>query len=74
MFLQYLLLLIAASLPAPLAGGLNYSVIEATGKTCPGLDRCQLPLEQTAEGPEVSKKGLNCYCDDQVCTCYDAFN
>ena len=69
MLVEQLVLILAAvdvSLSLVLEAGLNYSVIEATGKTCPGLDRCQMPDEQAAGVHENDWKRRNCFCDDQV--------
>ena len=69
MLVQQLVLILATvgqSLSLVLEAGLNYSVIEATGKTCPGLDRCQVSDEQPAGVQENDWKRRNCFCDDQV--------
>ena len=47
---------------------LDYSVIQATGKFCPGRDTCQATGRQNRgpEGIENDWKKRNCFCDDQV--------
>ena len=47
---------------------LDYSVIQATGKFCPGRDSCQ-PTGRQNRGPEGIEndwKKRNCFCDDEV--------
>ena len=42
----------------------DYSVIEATGKTCPGRDNCKAEVHKNGNGYDLTLR--NCFCDDQV--------
>ena len=56
-----------ASLPE--TSGLDYSVIQATGKDCPDRDSCQSRSQQHSTEYEVVDndwKKRNCFCDDKV--------
>ena len=56
-------------LPAP-SSSLNYSVIESTGKFCPGRDSCVRGSGRGRRGPiEQDWKKRNCFCDDR-CALY----